>query len=84
MNKFIAKIVVVKIYDKVDVSPVIEMLIIESRKVYWTKNFFNYKITWETPIELMMLVNANIWMNLITNMFIFEVFGSVSIGKKRN
>jgi hypothetical protein len=33
----------------------------------------------------MMPVNANIWRNLITNMFILEVVGSVSIGlKKRN
>ncbi len=30
----------------------------------------------------MMPVNANIWRNLITKMFILEVFGSVSISLK--
>jgi hypothetical protein len=30
----------------------------------------------------MMQVNADIWRNLITNMFILEVVGSVSIGVK--
>jgi hypothetical protein len=37
---------------------------------------------WKTPIKLMMPVNANIWRNLITKMFILEVFGSVSINLK--
>ncbi len=35
---------------------------------------------WKTPIKLKMTVNANIYMNLITNMFIIEVVGSKSIG----
>jgi hypothetical protein len=41
------------------------------------------KITWNTPIPLMMPVNANIWRNLVTNMFILVVVGSVYIGVEK-
>jgi hypothetical protein len=38
------------------------------------------KITLTTPVTLMVPVNARIWKNLDTDMFISEVVGSVSIG----